>query len=102
MFLKFLPNQYWGRNYRFNRRETIVLYVFSSSSDTHDKLKCRRCVANIEVKPPPEDSDCNSDMSQWYHASSKKGLVDYELKQLWDAGITFVFHHKSHDQIKVL
>ena len=71
-------------------------------SDTHDKLKCRRCVSNIEVKPPPEDSDCNSDMSLWYHASSKKGLVDYELKQIWDAGLTFVFHHKSHDQIKVV
>jgi len=71
-------------------------------SDTHDKLKCSRCVSNIEVRAPAADSDCNSDMSQWFHASSKKGLQDLELKQVWDAGVSFVFHHKSHDQIAVL
>lgn len=70
-------------------------------SDTHDKLKCTRCVSNIEVRPPPEHSDCNSDMAQWFHASSKKGLMDYELKHVWDMGVSFVFHHKSHDQIRV-
>ena len=71
-------------------------------SDTHDKLRCRRCVAGVEVRPPPPDSDCNSDMSQWFHATSKKGLQDVALKQVWDTGVTFVFHHKSHDQIKVI
>jgi hypothetical protein len=86
----------------FSFSRTRFCNWFPLCSDTHDKLKCRRCVSNIEVKPPPENSDCNSDMSQWFHASSKKGLVDYELKQIWDAGLIFVFHHKSHDQIKVL
>jgi len=71
-------------------------------SDTHDKLRCRRCVAGVEVRPPAPDSDCNSDMSQWFHATSKKGLQDVALKQVWDTGVTFVFHHKSHDQIKVI
>jgi len=71
-------------------------------SDTHDKFKCRRCVAGVEVRPPPTDSDCNSDMSAWHHASTKKGLMDMALKQVWDTGVTFVFHHKSHDQIKVV
>ena len=71
-------------------------------SDTHDKLRCRRCVAGVEVKPPPPDSDCNSDMSLWHHASSKKGLMDVALKQVWDTGVTFAFHHKSHDQIRVV
>ena len=74
----------------------------NTTCETHDKLKCRRCVAGVEVKPPPEDSDCNSDMSLWFHASSKKGLQDLALKQVWDTGVTFVFHHKSHDQIKVV
>ena len=73
-----------------------------TSSETHDKLKCRRCVAGVEVRPPPEDSDCNSDMSLWHHAANKKGIQDLALKQVWDTGVTFVFHHKSHDQIKVL
>jgi len=71
-------------------------------SDTHDKFKCRRCVSGVEVRPPPQDSDCNSDMSQWYHSASKKSLTDLALKQVWDTGVTFVFHHKSHDQIKVV
>eukprot|EP00092_Neocalanus_flemingeri_P002665 GFUD01002853.1.p1 GENE.GFUD01002853.1~~GFUD01002853.1.p1 ORF type:complete len:758 (-),score=233.91 GFUD01002853.1:204-2477(-) len=70
--------------------------------DTHDKFKCRRCVAGVEVRPPPSDSDCNSDMSSWHHASTKKGLQDMALKQVWDTGVTFVFHHKSHEQIKVV
>jgi len=73
-----------------------------TQSETHDKLKCRRCVAGVEVRPPPEDSDCNSDMSLWFHASNKKGIQDLALKQVWDTGVTFVFHHKSHDQIKVV
>jgi len=71
-------------------------------SDTHDKFKCRRCVAGVEVRPPPPDSDCNSDLSSWYHANTKKGLTDMALKQVWDTGVTFVFHHKSHEQIKVV
>ena len=65
-------------------------------------MKCRRCVNGIQVRPPPEDSDCNSDVSQWHHATSKKGIVDQALKASWEAGVTFAFHHKSHDQIKVV
>jgi len=71
-------------------------------SDTHDKFKCRRCVNGIQVRPPPPDTDCNSDMTHWHHCTSKKGLNDMALKQCWEAGITFVFHHKSHEQIKVV
>jgi len=70
-----------------------------TTSDTHDKLKCRRCVAGVEVRGPPEDSDCNSDLSSWHHASSKKGLQDVALKQVWETGVSFAFHHVSHTQI---
>ncbi|XP_059483633.1 DNA repair and recombination protein RAD54-like [Neocloeon triangulifer] len=66
-------------------------------SDTHDKFKCRRCVNNIQAKGPPEDSDCTSDLSLWNHCADKKGLVDVALKQCWDSGISFVFHHRSHE-----
>ncbi|XP_076321945.1 DNA repair and recombination protein RAD54-like okr [Tachypleus tridentatus] len=67
-------------------------------SDTHEKLKCKRCVNNIQVKPPPDDADCTSDLSLWHHCPDKKGLVDIVLKQCWEAGITFTFHQKSHEQ----
>jgi len=68
-------------------------------SDTHDKFKCRRCVSGVEVRPPPPDSDCNSDLSYWHHSTSKKGLQDVALKTVWDTGITFCFHHISHRPI---
>ena len=92
-------------------------------SDTHDKyvwkliialllqltvlpffyrLKCKRCINGIQVKGPPENSDCNSDLSQWNHSTTKKNVEDMALKQSWEAGVTFVFHHRSHEQIKVV
>ncbi|XP_035698266.1 DNA repair and recombination protein RAD54-like [Branchiostoma floridae] len=67
-------------------------------SDTHDKFKCRRCVNRIQVRPPPDDSDCNSDLSQWHHAADKRGLQDLMLKACWDAAVTFTFHHRSHEE----
>ncbi|KAK7866450.1 hypothetical protein R5R35_008972 [Gryllus longicercus] len=67
-------------------------------SDTHDKFKCKRCVNRIQVKPPPEGSDCTSDLSCWNHCADKKGLADIILKQCWEAGVSFVFHHVSHEQ----
>jgi len=71
-------------------------------SDTHDKFRCRRCVAGVEVRPPPPDSNCNSDMSAWHHAAAKKGLPDLALKQVWDTGVTMALWHRSHEQIKVV
>ncbi|XP_063229538.1 DNA repair and recombination protein RAD54-like isoform X2 [Bacillus rossius redtenbacheri] len=67
-------------------------------SDTHDKFRCKRCLNHIQVKLPPDGSDCSSDLSCWNHCSDKKGLVDVVLKQCWDAGVSFVFHHRSHEQ----
>ncbi|XP_060559787.1 DNA repair and recombination protein RAD54-like [Ruditapes philippinarum] len=66
-------------------------------------FKCRRCVNNIQVKPPSDDSDCNSDLSQWHHSTDKKGLKDLMLKGAWssDTPISFVFHHHSHEQQRV-
>ncbi|CAG9126357.1 unnamed protein product [Plutella xylostella] len=66
-------------------------------SDTHSKFKCKRCVNNIQVTIPPENSDCTSDLSNWYHCADKKTLADMVLKQCWDLAktISFVFHHRS-------
>lgn len=84
----------------FSREELRDLFRLNEEthSDTHDKIKCRRCVNNIQVRSPPEDSDCNSDLSQWYHCADKKGLVDIILKGAWDSAISFVFHHRSHEE----
>ncbi|XP_015768244.1 PREDICTED: DNA repair and recombination protein RAD54-like, partial [Acropora digitifera] len=67
-------------------------------SDTHDKFKCRRCVNNIQVHPPPDGTDCSADLSQWNHCADRKGLDDILLKGAWSSGVSFVFHQKSHDK----
>ncbi|XP_034036067.1 DNA repair and recombination protein RAD54-like [Thalassophryne amazonica] len=67
-----------------------------TTSDTHDKFRCRRCVNGRAVRHPPEDSDCTSDLSQWNHCWDKRGLTDQVLKASWDAAVTFVFHQRSH------
>ncbi|CAL8098883.1 unnamed protein product [Orchesella dallaii] len=72
----------------------------NTESDTHDNLKCTRCVNGIQVKKPPENSDCNSDLSDWNHTRDRKGIPDLALKQVHPSGIiSFVFHHISHEPI---
>ncbi|XP_043476135.1 DNA repair and recombination protein RAD54-like [Leptopilina heterotoma] len=68
-------------------------------SDTHSKFKCKRCVNGVEVKGPPENSDCTSDLSDWRHSHTPKHLPDIPLRQCWSSGISFVFHHRSHEQV---
>ncbi|XP_034255426.1 DNA repair and recombination protein RAD54-like [Thrips palmi] len=67
-------------------------------SDTHDKFKCKRCVNKIQVKPPGEEFDCTADLSYWHHSADRRTLVDGILKQCWDAGVSFVFYQRSHQQ----
>ncbi|XP_029905787.1 DNA repair and recombination protein RAD54-like [Myripristis murdjan] len=71
-----------------------------TASDTHDKFRCRRCVNGREVRPPADDADCTSDLSQWHHCADKKGLRDAVLKASWDAAVSFVFHQRSHEDQK--
>lgn len=49
------------------------------------------------MKLPPEDSDCTSDLSQWYHCANNKGIPDEFLARSWEItkAVSFVFHHRS-------
>lgn len=51
----------------------------------------------MQVKLPPPDSDCTSDLSQWYHCCNNRGVPDTILSQAWDVAkcISFLFHHRS-------
>lgn len=51
----------------------------------------------MQTKLPPDDSDCTSDLSQWFHCANNKGLPDTVLSQAWDISkcVSFVFHHRS-------
>lgn len=65
-------------------------------------MQCTRCVNGIQIKKPPEGSDCNSDLSEWNHTRDRKGIPDVALKQVHGAGgISFVFHHISHEPIVI-
>ncbi|XP_017784578.1 PREDICTED: DNA repair and recombination protein RAD54-like [Nicrophorus vespilloides] len=82
----------------FTASELRELFILEkTNSDTHDRLKCKRCITNIQMTNPPENADCTSDLSNWYHAWDKKSLADIVLKEIWDLAkhISFVFHQKS-------
>lgn len=76
-----------------------IMCIQSASLSTacDDRFRCRRCVNGREVRPPADDADCTSDLSQWNHCFDKKGLMDQVLKSSWDAAISFVFYQRSHE-----
>lgn len=48
----------------------------TTESDTHTRLKCKRCFNKAQIKNPPDEADCTSDLANWYHCWDKKGLAD--------------------------
>ena len=85
------------RHFTANELKDLFKYKENTISDTHDSFKCRRCVNNIQVRPPPESADCTNDLSMWNHCATTKNVVDAILKKAWDSGVSFVFHQKSHE-----
>ncbi|XP_069795055.1 DNA repair and recombination protein RAD54-like isoform X2 [Narcine bancroftii] len=86
------------RHFSLGELKELFTLNETTASDTHDRLKCRRCVNGHQVRPPPEGSDCTSDLSQWNHCANKRGLQDTVLQSAWDAAVSFVFHHHSHEE----
>ncbi|XP_042637703.1 DNA repair and recombination protein RAD54-like [Orycteropus afer afer] len=89
------------RHFSLGELKELFTLEEASFSDTHDRLRCRRCVNNRQVWPPPDGSDCTSDLAQWNHSTDKRGLQDEVLQAAWDAAstaITFVFHQRSHEE----
>ncbi|MEJ1282582.1 DNA repair and recombination protein RAD54-like [Cricetulus griseus] len=89
------------RHFSLGELKELFTLDEASLSDTHDRLHCRRCVNRRQVWPPPDGSDCTSDLAQWNHSTDKRGLQDEVLQAAWDASptaITFVFHHRSHEE----
>lgn len=52
------------------------------------------------MKLPPENSDCTSDLSQWFHCSNNRGIPDEILTNASEMtkNVSFVFHHRSAKQ----
>ncbi|XP_033331279.1 DNA repair and recombination protein RAD54-like [Megalopta genalis] len=89
-----------ARHFTLNDLRDLFKLEENTISDTHSKFKCKRCINGIEVKGPPENSDCNSDLSDWRHAHNPRNIPDVPLRQCWSSGISFVFHHRSPEQVK--
>ncbi|XP_076166694.1 DNA repair and recombination protein RAD54-like okr isoform X2 [Ptiloglossa arizonensis] len=88
-----------ARHFTLNDLRDLFKLEENTISDTHAKFKCKRCINGIEVKGPSEQSDCNSDLSDWRHTYNPRNLPDLSLRQCWSSGISFVFHHRSHEQV---
>ncbi|KAK9404299.1 DNA repair and recombination protein RAD54-like [Crotalus adamanteus] len=86
------------RHFSLGELKELFTLNETTTSDTHDKIKCRRCVNGHQVRPPPEGSDCTSDLSQWHHCAEKRGLKDTVLKTAWEGAVTFTFYHQSHEE----
>ncbi|XP_065389610.1 DNA repair and recombination protein RAD54-like isoform X3 [Macaca fascicularis] len=89
------------RHFSLGELKELFILDEASLSDTHDRLHCRRCVNSRQIRPPPDGSDCTSDLAQWNHCTDKRGLQDEVLQAAWDAAstaITFVFHQRSHEE----
>ncbi|KAL7059448.1 hypothetical protein AAHC03_013676 [Spirometra sp. Aus1] len=87
------------RHFSLGELRELFSYHPETLSDTHDKFKCKRCVNNIQTKPPPEGSDCSCDLSVWHHCYSRKTLEDFILKGAWDTEqISFAFWQRSHEE----
>ena len=85
----------------FNQAQLRDLFKLrdDTDSDTHDKLRCSRCLRGTELREPPEDADTASDLKHWFHSGRDcRKLPDRHLKMLWGSGqISFAFHQKSSD-----
>lgn len=85
----------------FSNEQLRELFKLESTvaSDTHEKLKCKRCIQGLESVDPPTNADCASDLSNWYHSEkTARKVADNVLRAVFECGsISFVFHQKSHN-----
>ncbi|CAI2316729.1 unnamed protein product [Caenorhabditis sp. 36 PRJEB53466] len=88
----------------FSSEQLRELFKLEShvASDTHEKLKCKRCIQEVESVDPPADADCASDLANWFHSQkTARKVADNVLRAVFECGsISFVFHQKSH-QVEV-
>ncbi|KAH7697242.1 RAD54 DNA repair protein [Aphelenchoides avenae] len=91
-----------ARHFSLEQLKTLFELNTDVASDTHEKLKCKRCVNGLECCDPPPTADTNSDLSLWHHSQRDcKKVPDQVLKAVYDCGaISFVFHQKSHELAK--
>lgn len=87
-----------ARHFSISELKELFILEKGFTSHTHAKLKCKRCLNGVQMKQPPEDADCTSDLKDWHHCEDKKNIPDIKLKMAWESGVTFAFFQKSKEQ----
>ncbi|CAI4225239.1 unnamed protein product [Auanema sp. JU1783] len=87
-----------ARHFSSDQLKELFKLESNVASDTHERLKCKRCINGVESIDPPEDTDCSADLSLWHHSQKDpRKLPDPVLRSVFDCGaLSFVFHQKSH------
>ncbi|CAJ0595354.1 unnamed protein product [Cylicocyclus nassatus] len=88
-----------ARHFSSDQLRELFKLEADTPSDTHERLKCKRCINGIETTDPPETADCTSDLALWHHSQrDARKIADSILRSVFNCGaISFVFHQKSHD-----
>ncbi|KAF7491029.1 DNA repair and recombination -like protein [Sarcoptes scabiei] len=86
------------RHFSVSDLKELFKLELNTKSDTHDKLNCRMCVDGRPIREPPIEADCTKDLIDWYHCPDERNLVDVILKRVWNQGVTYCMHQKSHIQ----
>ncbi|ETN86187.1 protein, SNF2 family [Necator americanus] len=87
-----------ARHFSSEQLKELFKLEIETPSDTHTRLKCKRCINGIESSDPPETADCTSDLALWHHSQrDPRKIADSILRSVFNCGaISFVFHQKSH------
>ncbi|EYC24388.1 hypothetical protein Y032_0014g2480 [Ancylostoma ceylanicum] len=88
-----------ARHFSSDQLKELFKLETETPSDTHMRLKCKRCINGIESSDPPETADCTSDLALWHHSQrDPRKIADPILRSVFNCGaISFVFHQKSHN-----
>lgn len=86
------------RHFSLSELKELFRFEQGTKSDTHDKMNCKHCKDGLPIQDPPLEADCTRDLTDWYHAPNNSKLVDVLLKRVWEHGVSFCFHQKSHIQ----
>uniref|UniRef100_A0A0N5A1F5 DNA repair and recombination protein RAD54-like n=1 Tax=Parastrongyloides trichosuri TaxID=131310 RepID=A0A0N5A1F5_PARTI len=88
------------RHFSVGELKSLFELKTDTNSDTHDKLKCQRCVKGKEIKMPPDSADTNSDLSLWHHSTKDISKIPDTIFRgvlsIPNVPISFTFFQKSH------
>ncbi|CAJ0579968.1 unnamed protein product, partial [Mesorhabditis spiculigera] len=90
-----------ARHFSSDQLRELFKLETNCASDTHNKVRCKRCLNGVETIDPPTDADCASDLQHWHHSEKDaKKIADTVLKAVFECGfISFTFHQKSHEAV---